>query len=261
MNDPYFFLDVARDAEPGVIKHAYRKLAKKYHPDRNPGDLETEQRFKEITEAYHLLSNQKTGHDDDRGRLDSLGQPKQPPSGQNGGSRQKEKGRHLGLGTMFNRMFGKFGRAGNGRTRGDPEQPPESSTARGDGQSRSDRNGKQGDLLVHVRVFDHPLFTRRGQDMHLDLPVSLKEALLGGRVRTPTIEGAVWLNIPAHANSGQMLRLKGRGVADRTGKRGDQLVRLMVMLPKNPGAALAADLGRLARHDEDDDVRAHLDRY
>lgn len=318
MKDLYSLLNVPRNADPEVIKRAYRKLAKKLHPDRNFGDPGMEQRFKDITQAYHLLSDQKARRDYDRGRIDASGQPKRPPFGRAGARDQDDGWWNQGVETIFDRMFGKFGRAGGGQTRFDPEPSSGSQATGREGRHGSGRNGGQdrdqyhrlevdfltailggkqrmtpiggamleidippgtadntrlrlrgqgssghhgkgpSDLLVHIRVLDHPLFTRRGQDLHLDLPVSLKEALLGARVRTPTIEGAVWLNIPAKANSGQTLRLKGKGVADRAGKRGDQYVRLMVMLPKDPGAAMAADLGRLAEHD-DYDVRAHLD--
>ena len=129
------------------------------------------------------------------------------------------------------------------------------------GQGAGPRPGKeQGDLLVSVRVLDHPLFTRRGQDLYLDLPISLREALNGGKVRTPTIDGAVWLTVPAKSNSGQTLRLKDKGVIGRDGKRGDQYVRLMVTLPEEPSAAMAADLDRLAGHDNYD-TRAHLNQH
>lgn len=319
MKDPYHLLDIARDADPEAIKQAYRKLAKELHPDRNLGDQKTEQRFKDITQAYQLLANQKSRRDYDRGHIDASGQPKRQPSGQTAARNQANGRWSKGVQTIFERMFGRFGRAGSDRMGTDPQRPSGSSTGAASGQTGRDssnnqakdqahrldvdfrtavlggkqrltpadgkvleidippgtddntmlrlkgqgRPGRHGkgcdDLLVHIKVLDHPLFTRRGRDLHLDLPVSLKEALLGARVRTPTIDGAVWLNIPAGANSGQVLRLKGKGVADRAGKRGDQYARLMVMLPKNPSAAMAADLGRLANHDDDDDVRAHFD--
>jgi len=114
--------------------------------------------------------------------------------------------------------------------------------------------------VIALRVVDHRFFTRRGQDLYLDVPISFKEAIHGGRVCVPTLEGAVWLNIPAHANSDQTLRLKGKGGFKSASERGDQYVRLVIMLPKEPDAAMAADLQRLAERD-DRDVRSDLDWF
>jgi DnaJ-class molecular chaperone len=316
MNDPYRLLEVARDADAEAIKRAYRKLAKELHPDRNLGDLETEQRFKAMTQAYTLLSNPRSRRDYDRGRIDGDGKPMRRGFGGGAEVHQHQGGWQQGVETILDRLFKRPGRTGKAQPRSRPEEaagpsattkdgkdrdqekdqplrldvdfktavlggkqrlfpaggkvleidiPPgtdDNAMLRLKGQGRSRRKGKPpDDLLVHIRVSEHPLLVRRGQDLHLDLPISLKEALFGARVRTPTIEGAVWLNIPANANSGQMLRLRGKGVPGRTGSRGDQYVRLMIMLPKDPSAAVAADLRRLADHDDDDDVRAHLDGY
>lgn len=291
MNDPYRLLNVRRDAELDVIKQAYRKLAKKLHPDQNLGNKETEQRFKDITQAYNLLSDRKARRDYDRRRINAHGQHQRQTFKPGAGSASRGSWWTRGVGAMFDRMVGKFGYVARDRSALDPEQhqhidvdfrtavlggkqrmtrsegcdldidiPPgtdNNTMLRLKGQERS---GETGDFLVRIRVLDDPLFTRRGQDLYLDLPVSLKEALFGAKLRMPTIEGPVWLNIPAKANSGQLLRLRGKGVADRSGKRGDQYVRLMVMLPKEPSAAMANDLKRLAGYD-DEDVRAHLDGY
>lgn len=95
-----------------------------------------------------------------------------------------------------------------------------------------------GDVLIEVRVAAHPWFTRKGRDIHLDLPVSLKEAIQGARVNVPTLDGSVMLKVPKGAGSGTVLRLRGKGISPPEGEAGDQLVRLMIMLPKGQEAAL-----------------------
>ncbi|MGI9491513.1 MAG: DnaJ C-terminal domain-containing protein [Geminicoccaceae bacterium] len=321
MKDPYSLLNVARDADPEAIKQAYRKLAKKLHPDRNLGDSGAEQRFKDITQAYNLLSDHKARRDYDRGRIDAYGQRIRRSFNKTGANGQSSNWWNSGVETLFERVidrFGdKFGLNGVGRPSSERHSPSDD-MPRGERDHRHKagrENGKQlrqevdfltavlggkqrietadgrtieidippatadntllrlkgrgpsrrkgderGDLLVSIKVLEHPLFTRRGLDLYLDLPISLKEALLGAKVRTPTVDGAVWLAVPGKANSAQTLRLKGKGVVDRDGKRGDQYVRLMVMLPKAPSAAMAADLARLADHD-DYDARAHFDPH
>jgi len=113
-------------------------------------------------------------------------------------------------------------------------------TLRLKGQGQPGRNqGPAGDALVRVEVAAHRFFARRGRDIHLDLPVTLKEAVLGASVQVPTIHGKVSLKVPAGANSGQTLRLRGKGLPAAAGKpAGDQLVRLTVMLPDKPDPAL-----------------------
>ena len=304
MIDPYHLLNVARDADPDTIKQAYRTLAKKLHPDQNPGNRQTEQRFKEITQAYNLLSNPKSKRDYDRGRIDAAGRPMRRTFRSSRRGKKDQSSWSQSFDALVDQVLGSRGRGrawlrsskssakgqtkgsqGNGRAGEDHYQrlSVDFLTAIHGGKQRmTTADGKvldidipkgtddnavlrlakqgQGDLLIKINILDHPLFTRRGQDLYLDLPISLKEALRGAQIRTPTIDGAVSLNIPAHANSGQMLRLKGKGVANRQGARGDQYVRLMVMLPKEPTDVMATDLDRLA--DQDDyEVRRHLDHY
>ena len=91
--------------------------------------------------------------------------------------------------------------------------------------------GGPGDGIVTVSIAPHPFFTRDGRDVRLDLPVTLTEAVLGGKVKVPTPDGAVMLTVPKGSTSGKVLRIKGRGFTDKAGKRGDQLVRLEVDLP------------------------------
>ena len=97
--------------------------------------------------------------------------------------------------------------------------------------------GDAGDALVTITVNAHPFFVRKGDDIHLDLPVTIGEAALGARLKVPTPSGAVMVTVPKGSNTGSVLRLKGKGV-EHGGARGDELVTLRVMLPKKPDAAL-----------------------
>ena len=101
--------------------------------------------------------------------------------------------------------------------------------------------GPAGDAYIEVHIQPHRYFTRKDNNVHMTLPISLSEALLGGKIKVPTISGTVEMTVPKHANTGTTLRLKGRGILDaKSGQRGDQYVRLEVMLPKTPDAALDA---------------------
>lgn len=106
---------------------------------------------------------------------------------------------------------------------------------RGQGEP-SPGGGRAGDAYIEVKVADHKYFARDGENVRLELPVTVKEAALGAKVRVPTIDGPVDLQIPAGSSSGTLLRLRGRGFATAKGKRGDQLVRLMVALPSSDKA-------------------------
>jgi DnaJ-class molecular chaperone len=120
--------------------------------------------------------------------------------------------------------------------------------------------GPPGDAYVELRVQPHPYFERKDHNIHLDLPVSLPEAVLGGRIEVPTIDGPVTMTVPKGANTGTTLRLRGRGVLDqKSGQRGDQYVRLQVVLPKTPGPELEECVRRWAR-DNTYDPRADLRR-
>lgn len=102
------------------------------------------------------------------------------------------------------------------------------------GQGSPGRSGP-GDALIELTVRPHPVFKREGDVLVMDLPISVPDAVLGGKVEAPTPEGPVTLTIPKHSNSGAVLRLKGRGLPDgRSGKRGDLLARLVVTLPEKP---------------------------
>jgi DnaJ-class molecular chaperone len=299
MNDPYRVLNVPRDADPAAIKAAYRKLAKRLHPDRNPGDAGAEQRFKEITRAYELLSDSKKRRRFDRGEIDAEGRPRgfggfgaQRPGGFGGQGAGGFGSFEDILGRMFGGAFGRGSPQGaeellrRGRAQGS-ETPASADrryrievdflTAARGGEVRLELAGGRalkldvppgtedgrvlrlrgqgepgaggtpaGDALVTIVVRPDPRFTLQGRDVHVELPVGLRDAVLGAKLAVPTIDGPVRITVPAGANSGQTLRLKGKGVAAPDGSRGDQYVRLLVTLPDPPDAELVAYLRRWA---------------
>lgn len=276
-DDPYALLGVARDATPAQLKAAYRKL----HPDVNPGDRTAEDRFKRVSAAHDLLSDPEKRARFDRGEIDASGAERAPPRRQQsgaGGARFEDifDGEDL-LAELFGRGAGgrPGGQAGTRLRGGDVEgrlaldfldavngatkrlRLPDGSMVEvkvppgtQDGQVLRLRGkggaglggGPAGDLLVTVEVGGHHRFTRHGDDIHLDLDVSLPEAVLGGRVEVPTPAGAVMLAVPAGSNSGTVLRLKGRGVPRADGSRGDAFATLRVVLPEGRDAELEAFL-------------------
>lgn len=119
-----------------------------------------------------------------------------------------------------------------------PKGAAEGQTLRLKGQGAQGRGGA-GDALIELHIAPHPVFRREGANLVMDVPVSVPDAVLGGKVEAPTPDGPVTLTVPKGANSGQTLRLKGRGLGDAgSGKRGDLLARLMVTLPDGPDAEL-----------------------
>lgn len=268
LSDPYAVLGVARGASPDDIRQAYRKLAKELHPDARPGDVDSEERFKAVSAAFHLLSDPVKRRRFDRGEIDGDGNTRR-----NGGARPQggRRGPREGdFESAFNGFAGDARRgpfrskgedvryrleldfveaAAGGRKRvvmGDgkaldlviPEGVRSGAVLRLRGQGRPGAGASSaGDALVEIEVQDHPVFQRKGDDILLDLPITLKEAVLGGKVKAPTLSGSVALTIPKGANSGQTLRLRGKGVRGEKG-RGDLLVRLMVALPERHDAEL-----------------------
>jgi DnaJ-class molecular chaperone len=281
-DDPYVLLGVTREASAEEIRRAYRKLARKLHPDLNPGDKGAEDRFKQVSAAHDLLSDPEKRSRFDRGEIDASGQDKpQPrrwrehagtaadPYASDAGFADFADGDEL-LAELFGR--GARGRGGfsmrgqdlhgrlpldfleavNGTARrlNLPDGTVEVTVPPGseDGQILRLRGkgspglggGPPGDLLVTLAVAPHPRFTRQGDDIHFDLPVSLTEVVLGGKVEAPTPAGPVMLGIPAGSNNGTVLRMRGRGVPRADGSRGDAYATLRLMLPQEPDPALQA---------------------
>jgi DnaJ-class molecular chaperone len=309
MRDPYDVLGVSKSATAAEIKSAFRKQAKKLHPDANKHDPKAASRFAEMNAAYEILGEETKRKAFDRGEIDAEGKPRfegfgagrDPGAGFGGNSGfetftwgpegfQRSAGRGGGGGgggggfggfeDILKQAFG-GGRAGRGRggfefetedlggedisaaltitlaeaAKGTkkrvllptgkevevkiPAGLAEGQQIRLKGQGAAGRGGHAGDLLIAVSVAPHPLFKREGNDLRLDLPITLYEAVLGGKVRVPTLDRAVELAIPAGTNSGRTFRLKGKGFPAKEGT-GDLLATVRIMLPEGADAELEA---------------------
>jgi DnaJ-class molecular chaperone len=281
--DPYATLGVKKDASQADIQRAYRRLAKKFHPDLNPGNTVAEDKFKEISAANDLLGDPDKRARFDRGEIDASGteRPRQQyyrdfadqegwsPYTNNSGF--ADFGDFSGSEDILSEIFGRTGRAGRRRRGRDVRYHldlslldsinggkqslvlPDGTTLdvnipRGtrDGQilrlkgkgSPSPGDGPPGDALIEISVLPHPYFTRKGDDIYLDLPISLKEAVLGAKLKVPTPSGTVTVAVPKWSSTGRVLRLKGRGAPRADGSRGDQYITLKLVLPQKPDPAL-----------------------
>jgi len=282
--DPYAILGVKREATQDEIRAAYRQLAKKLHPDLNPGDKGAEEKFKEVAAAYDLLGDADKRARFDRGEIDASGaeRPREryyrdfhtANAGEHAYSAaggfedlmgnedilSKILGRGRGEGRMRVRIRGQdvhyrltvdFLEAVNGATK--RITMPEGGTldvvipaGTHDGQILRLRgkggpamgDAPPGDALVEVEVQPHRLFTREDDDIHIELPISLTEAVLGATLDVPTPTGTVRMTVPKGANTGRVLRLRGKGVARKDGSRGDEYVALKVVLPEPPDTEL-----------------------
>ena len=286
MRDPYEVLGVARGASRDDIKKAYRALAKKLHPDVNPDDKAVEQRFKEVSAAYDLLSDEERRRQFDAGEIGADGSPRQHNPFHHNYRRDSAGGFDFGAGgididDLFSDLFGR-GKQAQTRQQAKPKGqdltytvtvsfleamrggshrvslfsgktldvnlPPgaeDGQRLRLKGQGMpAPAGGVSGDAFVEIHVDSHPFMRREGLDIHLDLPVTLHEATLGAKVKVPTIDGTVSATVPPGANSGTVLRLKSRGImAPKGGRRGDQYVKLHIVLPEG-GAEKLADFLR-----------------
>lgn len=287
MKDPYEVLGVERSAALDDIRKAYRRLAKKLHPDLNPGDKAAEARFKEVTAAFDLLSDSEKRQKFDSGEIDASGaeRPRQqyyrdfaggadsPYENRSGFAdfadaddlfaelfrRQGGQARRMRGADLHYHLTISFLDAVNGATRRltlpdggslDVTIPAgihdgQSLRLRGKGApARGD--GESGDALVELSIAPHRFFVRDGADIHVELPITLKEAVLGGRVKAPTPSGVVMLTVPKGSNTGQVLRLKGKGAPRPGGGHGDELVKLKVMLPAEANPELESFLSTWA---------------
>jgi DnaJ-class molecular chaperone len=281
MATPYEILGVQKTDSADAIRTAYRKLAKKHHPDVNPGKPESLEKFKEISGAYELLSDAEKRARYDRGEIDASGN-EVPPSrpfyrdyadapgqsryrGQTGFDPENLEdilaqafgGR--GAGTGGGAHFTARGRdaqytltvgfldAANGTSRRItlpegktldvriPAGVRDGHVLRLKGQGMPGiGGGTAGDALVEVVVAPHPLFHREGDDIIIELPVTIQEAVVGATLEVPTIKGKVRLTIPPNSGTGTRLRLRGRGIHE-----GHQFVQLHVVLPAVEEPALA----------------------
>jgi DnaJ-class molecular chaperone len=277
--DPYQTLGVKKDASQAAIQKAYRRLAKKLHPDLNPGNKAAEEQFKEVATAYDVLGDAEKRARFDRGEIDASG-AERPRQGfyrdfAEGGSHPYTNDAGFadfaGSDDLLSELFGRGGR-GNLRMRGQdvhyrleldfldavnggkrqitlpdgsaldvsiPAGTRDGQLLRLRGKGRPGLGGgPPGDALVEIEVRPHPIFTRKGDDVHIELPISLSEAVLGAKVKVPTTSGTVEMRVPKWANTGTVLRLKGKGAHRPDGSRGDEYVTLKVMLPDQPDLEL-----------------------
>ncbi len=256
LSDPYAELGVAPTATTDDIRRAYRQLAKELHPDARPNDLTAEERFKRVTAAFHFLNDPGRRRRFDRGDIDAEGNSRARRRSRRDPREERASGAFSGADTERGedtryRLELDFVEAAiGGRKRvvmkdgkaldlSIPEGVKTGQTLRLKGQGRSGRRGAPpGDAYVEISVAQHPYFSRAGDDIYMDAPVTLKEAVLGAKIRVPTVEGLVTVTVPRGSNSGDVLRLRGRGVKGEKG-RGDQLVKLVVHLPQRNDADLA----------------------
>ena len=276
--DLYSVISVPKTASAEDITKAYRKLAKKLHPDLNPGDKAAEEKFKKVTAAYDILGDAEKRGRYDRGEIDASGQetPQQryyrEYAGGEDGARYRSTAGFEDIGAfsdLFGDLFGERGGMRGGRgarfsMRGSDAQYrldvdfldavngtktritlPDGGTLDvtippgvADGQVLRLRGkgnpgigeGEPGDALIEIHVRPHPVFKREGNDIVLEVPITFDEAVLGGKIEVPTIGGRVFATVPPGSNTGQTLRLKGRGIKTK-GSAGDQLVKLSIILP------------------------------
>lgn len=287
MRDPYEILGVARTATAKDIKSAFRKLAKKYHPDQNPNDPKAKDRFNAANQAYEILGDETKRAAFDRGEIDGEGKPRfqgfegaaqgdpfagfRRGAGAGGRSSRFEfraggpDGAGFGAEDIFGDLFGSaFSRGGAGaapRSGGRaadtaanlditleeaasgahvsvafpngrklavklPRYVEDGQTIRLKGQGE---NG--GDALVKLRIKSHPRYRVEGRDLHLDLFVDLKDAVLGAKLPVETVKGRIAVTIPPWSGSDKVLRLKERGLPLKTAGDGDLYVHVRIMLP------------------------------
>jgi curved DNA-binding protein len=273
----YDILGVKKDASPDEIRKVYRKLARKHHPDVNPGDKTAEEKFKKVSAAYDVLSDEKKRAAYDEFGDDALAggfDPEKARAHQQWQSQRRQRRDDFEEGPIefdFADLFGGGGRARGPRRGHDlratvelelrqaiegaeiglelPGQgtvrvriPPgadDGSIIRLAGKGGPGaQGGPAGDLVIETIVRPHPLLRRDDLDLYLTLPVTLAEAYNGGAVEVPTFDGPVMLKVPPRSQNGGKLRLRGKGIP-RKDRRGDLFVELDVRMPDKADDALA----------------------
>ena len=291
--DYYKILGVSKSASPEEIKKAYRKLARKYHPDLNQGDSQAEQRFKEVNEAQEVLSDPEK-----RAKYDRYGQYWQqaaagtPP----GAGMGADFSQYAGFEDFINELLGRFGGMSGGMGNGTRTYSYSTGSPKGFGgfesafgggfpnipesdveaaitltfaqafhgsEQRLQLNGEtikvrippgakpgtkirlkgkgqtnpytqqRGNLYLKVSLQPHPVFKLDGNNITCEVPITPVEAVLGTEIKVPTPDGSVTMKVPPGVNSGQSLRLKNQGWKTVKGNRGDQIVKLKIVTPKD----------------------------
>lgn len=281
MKNPYEVLGVAPSATADEIRKAYRAMAKKLHPDLNPGDKAAEEKFKEVSGAHDLVGDAEKRRRFDAGEIDEAGNEKPPqhfyrnyadqddsPYASTSGFADYMDGDDVLADLLRRSRQARANRRGQdlhfvlpidlaesiaGGTKRltlpeggtlDVTIPPgmiDGQTLRLKGKGAPGAGtGGPGDALIRLDVEEDRRFTREGDDLTVELPISLKEAVLGGQIHVPTPTGEVIMTVPKGANTGTTLRLRGKGAPRREGGQGDEFVRLKIVLPKPPDPALEA---------------------
>jgi curved DNA-binding protein len=301
--DLYEIMGVSRDAPEAEIRKTYRRLARKHHPDVNPNDPKAEERFKQISYAYDVLSDARK-----RKLYDEFGEPGLAEGFDAARAREYQRWQEQARrsphhdsfrveGDLEDLLSGMFGGAGfrgrSGPLRGSdaegeievdlldaalgrevrveiagrgtlrvrvPAGATEETRVRLPGQGQpGPGGGAGGDLYLRLRIRPDPLYTREGDDLLLDLPVTVPELVQGASIEIPTPDGAVSLRVPEHSRAGQKLRLRGKGAYRRGGKeRGDLYARLSVQLPDTSDPRMDEIARQMQDLYEKRDVRSHL---
>jgi DnaJ-class molecular chaperone len=300
-DDPYAVLGVKREATQDEIRKAYRQLAKKLHPDLNPGDKAAEEKFKQVSVAYDLLGDPEKRARFDRGEIDASGQerPRERYYRDFHGADAEPHvySSHGGFADFMESediLRDVFGRGGEGRIRLRGQDalyrlPVEFLEALNGATKRitlpdggtldvvippgtRDKQvlrlrakggpglggGPPGDALVEIDVEPHRFFTRKDDDIHLELPISLPEAVLGAKLDVPTPTGPVRMTVPKGANTGTVLRLRGKGAARSDKTHGDEYVTLKIVLPQQLDPELE-EFARRWQAGQSQNPRQHLE--
>jgi DnaJ-class molecular chaperone len=310
MRNPYEVLGVPRTASAADIKRAYRKLAKKLHPDANKRDPKAAGKFAELNSAYEIVGDETKRAAFDRGEIDAEGKSRfhgfehaggRAPFG-HGSSEgsfetftwgpegfRRSSGRAAGgFGRFEDILTDMFGGAATGRV--GPESEDFSASRRGrdaaatltvtledldqgvtkrmrlptgrevdvkvplgltdgqqirlKGQGLPGYGGPAGDAIITLGIAPHPYFRMEGANLRLDLAITLYEAVLGGKIRVPTLGGAVEIAIPAGTNAGRTFRLRGKGLPGKDARRGDLFATTRIVLPDAPDPELESLMRR-----------------
>ncbi len=292
MRNPYDVLSVSKSASEDEIKRAFRKLAKKYHPDQNKDNPNAKERFAEVSQAYEILSDKKRRAQFDGGEIDADGNPRFPDFGGFGGQHFRSGDAPGGFtftgsfgadgvfDDLINEMFtgsSGFSQTSRNRSKGgsgfkqSPRQrgsdvainakvsledlankgsvrvklpsdkivevkiPPGTENGgqiRLKGQGNPGSGGmRNGDVIVTLKYAPHKLYKVDGANLRIEVPITLYEAVLGAKIRVPTLEGAANIKVPKCVDTDRVLRLGNKGLPITVKKRGDILISLKIVLP------------------------------